>query len=69
MADEVFSNYDIDVERIKGSLDEDALIERLQDADIVGIRSKTQVSSKVIENCPRLKALGCFCIGTNQVDL
>lgn len=69
MADEVFSNYDIDVERIKGSLDENALIERLQDADIVGIRSKTQVSSKVIENCPRLKALGCFCIGTNQVDL
>lgn len=69
VADEVFTGYDIEVERVKGALEDDALIERLQDADIVGIRSKTQVTSRVISACPRLKVVGCFCIGTNQVDL
>lgn len=69
VADEVFSGFNIEVERIKGSLDEDALIERLQDADIVGIRSKTHITSRVISSCPRLQVVGCFCIGTNQVDL
>lgn len=69
VADEVFSGFNIEVERIKGSLDEDALIERLQDADIVGIRSKTHITSRVISYCPRLQVVGCFCIGTNQVDL
>lgn len=69
VADEVFSGFNIEVERVKGSLDEDALIERLQDADIVGIRSKTHITSRVISSCPRLQVVGCFCIGTNQVDL
>ena len=69
VADEVFSGFNIEVERIKGSLDEDALIERLQDADIVGIRSKTHITSRVISSCPRLQVVGSFCIGTNQVDL
>lgn len=69
VADEVFSGFNIEVERIKGSLDEYALIERLQDADIVGIRSKTHITSRVISSCPRLQVVGCFCIGTNQVDL
>ena len=40
----------------------------LQDAHMVGIRSRTQLSDDVLEKCPKLMAIGCFCIGTNQVD-
>lgn len=68
-ADPIFAAAGIDVRRIPGSLDEEAVIEALRDADIVGIRSKTSITSRVIEACPRLSVIGCFCIGTNQVDL
>lgn len=50
-------------------MDEDELIEAIKDVSILGIRSKTQVTKKVIENAPRLLAVGAFCIGTNQIDL
>lgn len=68
-ANERFALDDIDVKRIHGSLDEDALIEALQDADVVGIRSKTTITKRVIESCPRLSVIGAFCIGTNQIDI
>src|SRR5579862_2463629 len=58
-----------DVEFHKKSLPEDKLIQAISDAYIVGIRSATQLTAAVLEKAPRLIAVGCFCIGTNQVDL
>ncbi|WP_421895671.1 phosphoglycerate dehydrogenase [Marinoscillum sp.] len=50
-------------------MDEDELIEAIKDVSILGIRSKTQVTKKVLESANRLLAVGAFCIGTNQIDL
>jgi D-3-phosphoglycerate dehydrogenase / 2-oxoglutarate reductase len=57
------------IEYLKTALDEDALIAKIQDAHFVGLRSRTQLTRRVFENAPKLIAAGCFCIGTNQVDL
>ncbi|MCH4209273.1 phosphoglycerate dehydrogenase [Bifidobacterium sp.] len=57
------------VETLPGALGEDELIEALDGVDLLGIRSKTTVSAKVIDARPTLTAVGCFCIGTNQIDL
>jgi len=57
------------IEYIKTALDEDTLIEKIQDAHFVGLRSRTQLTRRVFEHAPKLIAAGCFCIGTNQVDL
>jgi D-3-phosphoglycerate dehydrogenase len=51
------------------ALPKEELIAEIKDAHFVGIRSRTQLSAEVIEAAPRLVAIGCFCIGTNQVDL
>jgi D-3-phosphoglycerate dehydrogenase len=51
------------------ALDQATLIERLQGIDLLGIRSKTDVSAEVINQAPDLKAIGAFCIGTNQIAL
>ena len=56
-------------ELLSHSLPEDELCERIKDVSIIGIRSKTQLTQKVIDHAQRLIAVGCFCIGTNQVDL
>jgi D-3-phosphoglycerate dehydrogenase len=45
------------------------LIDTLSDADAVGIRSNTHMTTEVLHALPRLRTIGCFCIGTNQVDL
>ena len=58
-----------EVEYITGGLDEAELCEKIKDVSILGLRSKTQVTRKVIENANRLHAIGAFCIGTNQIDL
>ncbi len=57
------------VQTLPHALDDDALIIALQDIKVVGIRSRTQLSEKVLKACSHLIAIGCFCIGTNQVDL
>jgi len=57
------------VELISTGLDEGELIEKIKDVTILGLRSKTQVTKKVLDNAPRLLAIGAFCIGTNQIDL
>jgi D-3-phosphoglycerate dehydrogenase / 2-oxoglutarate reductase len=57
------------IEYLKTALDENALIEKIQDVHFVGLRSRTQLTRRVFENAPKLIAAGCFCIGTNQVDL
>ena len=51
------------------SLPEDELERRIADAHIVGIRSRTQLNAAVLAEARRLIAIGCFCIGTSQVDL
>ncbi|PYE33889.1 D-3-phosphoglycerate dehydrogenase [Idiomarina fontislapidosi] len=57
------------LEILKGSLDEDELCEKIKDVHMVGIRSRTQLTEKVFAAAEKLIAVGCFCIGTNQVDL
>lgn len=57
------------VEALNGALGEDALIERLKGVQVLGIRSKTQVTARVLSEAPSLMTVGCFCIGTNQVSL
>ena len=57
------------VETMKGALDEDDLIEAIKGVHVLGIRSKTNVSRKVLDAADRLMAVAAFCIGTNQVDL
>ncbi len=59
--------YDVDLR--PGSLPEDELIASLGGIDLLGIRSNTTVTARVVAQAPDLKAVGCFCIGTNQVDL
>ncbi|MDN3593527.1 phosphoglycerate dehydrogenase [Zunongwangia endophytica] len=57
------------VQTIPGALDEEELSEQIKDVHVLGIRSKTQLTKKVLENANRLMAVGAFCIGTNQIDL
>ena len=59
----------IEVSTAKGALDEAELAEALTGIDLLGIRSKTNVTAKVLEAAPDLLAVGAFCIGTNQIDL
>ncbi len=57
------------IEYLKGSLEEDALIEKIRDVHFVGIRSRSNLTEKVLNAAQKLVAIGCFCIGTNQVNL
>ena len=57
------------ITRKSSALKEDDLIAALEGIQLLGIRSKTRVTKRVLENASSLLALGCFCIGTNQVDL
>lgn len=63
------SNGYTNIEYLKTSLPEDELIEKVKDVHFIGIRSRTHISEKVVEAASKLVAIGCFCIGTNQVDL
>ncbi len=58
-----------DVKRINGALSETELIKAVKGVHLVGIRSKTHITKKVIEAADKLLGVGCFCIGVNQVDL
>lgn len=57
------------VEVISSALSEEELAEKIKKVSVLGIRSKTQVTKKVLENANRLISIGAFCIGTNQIDL
>jgi D-3-phosphoglycerate dehydrogenase len=57
------------VETIRHSLSEDELIEKIKGVHVLGIRSKTQVTKKVLEAANKLMVVGAFCIGTTQIDL
>jgi D-3-phosphoglycerate dehydrogenase / 2-oxoglutarate reductase len=65
----IFKEEGYNVEFVKGALDEDELCERIKDVSILGIRSKTIVTAKVLEHANKLISVGAFCIGTNQIDL
>ena len=62
-------DHGFEVETRSGALAEDELIEALDGVDVLGVRSKTTVTARVMDARPGLTAVGCFCIGTNQVDL
>ncbi|WP_290697725.1 phosphoglycerate dehydrogenase [Amphritea sp.] len=57
------------IEYLTGSLPEAELLERVKDAHFIGIRSRTQLTEEVFAAAEKLVAVGCFCIGTNQVNL
>jgi D-3-phosphoglycerate dehydrogenase len=57
------------VESVRNALDEVELVERIAGVHLLGIRSKTQVTAKVLEAADSLVAIGAFCIGTDQIDL
>ncbi|MBL7487950.1 phosphoglycerate dehydrogenase [Frankia sp. AgB1.9] len=59
----------VDVETIDRALDPQALIAALDGVQLLGIRSKTEVTEAVFDEAPDLLAIGAFCIGTNQIDL
>lgn len=66
---ELFRHEGYQVETISGALSEEELCEKIKNVSILGIRSKTQVTRKVLEHANRLMCVGAFCIGTNQIDL
>lgn len=57
------------VKKISGALSEEDLIKAVKEVHLLGIRSKTIITEKVLEAAKKLQAIGCFCIGVNQVDL
>jgi D-3-phosphoglycerate dehydrogenase / 2-oxoglutarate reductase len=69
VAAELLGAAGFEVESLRGALDEADLTAALDGVDVLGIRSKTQVTAGVLHASPRLAAIGAFCIGTNQIDL
>ncbi len=67
IAFDLFKEEGYNVESLDGSLDEKDLIKKIKDVSILGIRSKTIISDKVIKSANKLLAIGAFCIGTNQI--
>jgi D-3-phosphoglycerate dehydrogenase / 2-oxoglutarate reductase len=57
------------VKKVAGALSEDDLVREIKDVHLLGIRSKSQITPRVLEAATKLQAIGCFCIGVNQVDL
>ncbi|OQE36207.1 hypothetical protein PENCOP_c012G02420 [Penicillium coprophilum] len=66
---DILSKQGYQVEFLKSSLSEDQLIEKIRDVHVIGIRSKTRLTARVLKEAKNLIVIGCFCIGTNQVDL
>ncbi len=69
VAIELMKSEGFSVESYPAGLDEAELCEKIKNVSVLGIRSKTQVTRKVLDNANRLMAIGAFCIGTNQIDL
>lgn len=57
------------VKKYNGALGEEELIKEIKDVHLIGIRSKTRITRRVLEHAPKLQAIGAFCIGVNQIDL
>jgi D-3-phosphoglycerate dehydrogenase / 2-oxoglutarate reductase len=69
LASSVLTDAGIEVDARRGALSEDELVGCLDRFDLLGIRSKTEVTARVLDAHPHLVAVGAFCIGTNQIDL
>ncbi len=69
LAKEMFNQEGFQVETLSDALNPIQLREKLKDIHILGIRSKTHVTAEAIADAKRLLTIGCFCIGTNQVQL
>src|SRR5438552_18516140 len=59
----------IQTQKTTKALSEEELIKEIKDVHILGIRSKTKITANVLDAAKKLQAIGCFCIGVNQVDL
>lgn len=57
------------VKQVPGALSEEQLIKEIKNVHLIGIRSKSKITEKVLQEAEKLQAIGCFCIGTNQVDI
>ena len=68
-AEEILHSSGFEVETVGRALDEDELIERIGGVSLLGIRSKTHVTRRVLDAADQLIGIGAFCIGTNQIDL
>ena len=68
-AQELFRSEGVQLETVSGALKGEELARKLEDVHVVGIRSKTQITAEALKGARRLLTVGCFCIGTNQVDL
>jgi len=64
-----FEHESFHIETLSASLGEEALSKKIETVHLLGIRSKTRVTERVLLNARRLWAIGCYCIGTDQVDL
>jgi D-3-phosphoglycerate dehydrogenase len=69
VAREAFAAEGLHVETVNQALSESDLAAKVKDVHVLGIRSKTQVTPKVLDECKRMLAIGAFCIGTNQIAL
>lgn len=68
-AHELFRGEGFHLELVAGALSPEELASRVEDVHVLGIRSKTRVTEAVLSRARRLLTVGCFCIGTNQVEL
>jgi len=68
-AEHYFRSEGYQVETIGRALSEEELVEKIKGVSIIGIRSKTHITRRVLESANRLMVIGAFCIGTNQIDL
>ncbi len=59
----------VSVKRLSGAMTENELIKEIKNVHLLGIRSKSKITAEVLKNAKKLQAIGCFCIGTNQIDL
>jgi D-3-phosphoglycerate dehydrogenase len=67
---ELFVSSDFsNIERLPKALDADGLLQAIKGVDLLGIRSRTQLTHEALAGADRLVAVGCFSVGTNQVDL
>lgn len=69
VATEILGSSGFEVTARSGAMDEAELIAALPGVELLGIRSKTQITEKVLDAAPDLRAIGAYCIGTNQIDL
>lgn len=68
-AHEAFRRAGAEIRTLGGGLDEDDLIAALQGVSLLGIRSRSTITRRVLQHAPDLLAVGAYCIGTNQIDL